>query len=216
MFFEIYDKMVGLAEKYSDTVKKVTPSEFTSIIRRQFVGADFLFKTIKDPAVELDMIVIAGSYDPVEDSLGEPSIEICICYNPDQKFYFTNLMDWESLCFDISECICHEGIHQLQFRKHRSQREFSMKLEEINPAHDPDYLSNDLEIDAYGFSIAAESVMYGQHFTACSMYKVYEQTFDNQPMVMAKLEQNIVKYLKYLEITYEKSSPRVSTRIRYR
>ena len=216
MFFEIYDRVVALAEKYSGKAKKVTPSEFTNIIRRQFAGADFLFRTVKDPAVELDMIVIAGSYDPMSDSLGDPSIEICLCYNPDQKYYFTQLIDWEKLCFDFAECVCHEGIHQLQYRKHRSQKEFTNKLEDLDPAYDPDYLSNDLEIDAYGFSIAAESVVYGQHFTQCSMYKVYSDTFDNQPTIMAKLEEQILKYLKYLEITYEKSSTRVATRIRYR
>lgn len=216
MFFEIYDRVVVLAEKYGGQTKKVTPSEFTNIIRRQFAGADFLFKTIKDPAVELDMVIVAGSYDPMADSMGDPSIEICLCYNPDQKYYFTNLIDWEKLCFDVAECLCHEGIHQMQYRKQRSQKDFNVKLEDLDPTHDPDYLSNDLEIDAYGFSIAAESVMYAKHFSECSMYKVYEATFDNQPMVMVKLEEQILKYLKYLEITYEKSPTRIATRIRYR
>lgn len=216
MFFEIYDRVAKVPEKYSGPDKKFTPSEFTTIIRRQFAGADFVFKTIKDDAVDPDMIVIAGSYDPMEDSIGEPSIEICLCYCPGQKYYFIDLIDWEKLCFDIAECICHEGIHQLQYRKQRSQREFIMKLDDVNVHHDPDYLSNDLEIEAYGFSIAAESVMYAQHFTECMMYKIYEKTFDKQPMVMAKLEQQILKYLKFLEMTYEKSTPRVVGRIRYR
>lgn len=216
MFFEIYDRVARVAEKYSGPGKKFTPSEFTNLIRRQFAGADFVFKTMKDDAVDPDMIVVAGSYDPMEDSIGEPSIEICLCYCPGQRYYFIDLIDWEKLCFDLAECICHEGIHQLQYRKQRSQRDFIMKLDDIDVHHDPDYLSNDLEIEAYGFSIAAESVMYGVHFTECSMYQIYEKTFDKYPMVMAKLEQQILKYLKFLEITYEKSSPRVATRIRYR
>lgn len=216
MFFEIYDRVARIAEKYSGPDKKFTPSEFTTLVRRQFAGADFVFKTVKDDAVDPDMIVVAGSYDPMEDSMGEPSIEICLCYCPGQKYYFINLIDWEKLCFDLAECICHEGIHQLQYRKQRSQREFIMKLDDVNVHHDPDYLSNDLEIEAYGFSIAAESVMFAKHYTGCSMYKIYEKTFDKQPTVMAKLEQQILKYLKYLEITYEKSAPRVATRIRYR
>jgi len=215
MFFEIYDRVARLADKYSGPDKKFTPSEFTNLIRRQFAGADFVFKTVKDEAVDPDMIVVAGSYDPMEDSIGEPSIEVCLCYCPGQKYYFINLIDWEKLCFDIAECMCHEGIHQLQYRKQRSQREFVMKLDGINIHHDPDYLSNDLEIEAYGFSIAAESVMFGQHFSECTMYKVYEKTFDKQPTVMVKLEQHILKYLKFLELTYEKSSPRIA-RIRYR
>lgn len=217
MFFEIYDRVARVAEKHSGPGKKFTPSEFTNLIRRQFAGADFVFKTIKDPAVDPDMIIVAGSYDPMEDSLGDPSIELALCYCPGQKYYFIDLIDWEKLCFDIAECLCHEGIHQIQYRKQRSQREFTAKLEETDVHHDPEYLANDLELEAYGFSIAAESVMFMQHFTQCSMYKVYERTFDNAPTIMSKLEQHILKYLKYLEMTYDQASASVrTTRIRYR
>lgn len=217
MFYEIYDRVERVAEKYGGPGKKFTPSEFTNLIRRQFTGADFVFKTIKDPGVDPDMIVVAGSYDPMEDSLGEPSIEICLCYCPGQKYYFIDLIDWDRLCFDIAECMCHEGIHQIQYRKQRNQREFTIKLEDLDVHHDPDYLSNDLELEAYGFSIAAESVTFGQHYTHCSMYKVYEKTFDDHPMIMAKLDQHILKYLKYLEMTYEQAPDTIrTTRIRYR
>lgn len=217
MFFEIYNRVARVAEKYGGPDKKFTPSEFTTLIRRQFAGADFVFKTVKDPVVDPDMIVVAGSYDPMADSLGEPSIEIALCYCPGQKYYFIDLINWERLCFDIAECMCHEGIHQIQYRKQRNQREFTNKLEDIDVNHDPDYLSNDLEIDAYGFSIAAESVTFMQHFTQCSMYKVYERTFDGNHMIMSKLEQHILKYLKYLEMTYDQASESVrTTRIRYR
>lgn len=215
MFFEMYDRIVSLAEKYPE--HRITPSELTTKLRRLFPATEFAFRTEKDPGVFPDMIVVGGSYDPLEDAFGNPSIEIVLCYCPGQKNYFTQLIDWEKLAFDIAECICHEKIHQYQFRNQQTGDDYISDVEDRDTKHEQEYLGSDIEIDAYGFSIAAESVMYGQHYTECEMYKVYQKTFTRDPRIIVQLEQNILKYLQYLEINYERTNkaPRVA-RIKYR
>ena len=62
------------------------------------------------------------------------------------------------------------------------------------------YLGHDEEIDAYGFSIAAESVTFNKPYNMCTMYHVYKHTFDTDRSVVVKLEQEIVKYLEQLKL----------------
>lgn len=215
MFFEMYDSIIKVAEKNPEG--RVTPSELTRKLRKQFPATEFVFRTVKDDAVSPDMIVVGGTYDPIEDAYGNPAIEVALCYCPDQQYYFYQLIDWEKLAFDIAECVCHEKIHQFQHRNQEVGNEYVSDIEDQDTRAEQEYLGNDIEIDAYGFSIAAESVMYGQHYTECSMYKVYKKTFVRDPRIIVQLEQNILKYLKYLEINYERAarSTRVA-RIRYR
>lgn len=207
MFFEIYNRMLAVGDYYDN--HQLSASEITRIIRRQFPATDFIFRTQRDSSVDPDMIVIAGIYDPYDDGQDLPSVEITLCYHPDQQVYFTQLIDWESLAFDLAECICHELIHRQQ---HRSKQTFSSYISKItdNPelANEQEYLGDGAELDAYGFSIAAESIVRGCPYNECVMYGIYKNTFDNDKIVVTKLEKEIEKYLKQLELNNEQIEPR--------
>ena len=192
MFFEIRNRLLGLKERYSNRIFKA--SDFTKLIRRQFPAADFSFRTDRDYAVDPDMIVVAGLYDCYNDSQFLPHTEITLCFHPEQETYFGNIIDWEQISFDIAECVGHELVHRQQYANKEPLSEYH--------SNDPDqvYLGHEEEIDAYGFSIAAESITFNKPYSECAMYQAYQRTFDNDHSVVVKLEKQIIKYLKELEL----------------
>lgn len=207
MFFEIHSRILDIGDSLQG--RRYTASEFTKLIRRQFPATDFLFRTHRDPAVSPDMIVVAGIYDCFNDSQDLPSVEITLCYHPEQKYFFSDLIDWETLAFDLAECICHELIHRQQYRSRQKFKAYESKLPEGNPLiSEQEYLGDGAELDAYGFSIAAESIVRGCIPQECVMYGVYQTTFDNDKSVIVKLEQEIQKYLNLLELNNEQNEPK--------
>jgi len=187
MFLKIRNQVLALKERYTD--RSFTAADFTKLIRRQFSSTDFSFRTHRDAMVDVDMIVVSGLYDRYET----PGIEITLVYRPDQELYFTNLLDWDRFSFDLAECMGHELVHKSQ-RKNKNLKPY------ISDNEDQAYLGDESEIDAYGFSIAAESMTYNKPFTECAMYKIYQNTFDNDRSVVLKLEKQIVKYLNGQEL----------------
>lgn len=198
MFYTIRNRLLNLKERYAN--RSFTAGEFTKIIRRQFPAADFSFRTHKDYAVDPDMVVVAGIYDCYNDSEHLPYIEITLCYHPEQETYFGNLIDWDQLSFDIAECVGHELIHRKQYKTKQKLKEY--------PSDNADqaYLGHEEEIDAYGFSIAAESIIYNKPIYQCAMYQAYQNTFDKDRSVVLKLEQQIIKYLRELELENEQTN----------
>jgi hypothetical protein len=203
MFFETFDRLIELGEFFKG--RQYSASELTRLIRRQFPATDFSFKTRRDSAVDPDMIVVAGMYDCYNDTQDLPSVEITLCYHPDQKWYFTDLIDWESLAFDLAECVCHELIHRQQFRSKQKFKPYESKVTDMHLQSEQEYLGDGAELDAYGFSIAAESIVRGCPYQDCVMYGVYKSTFDNDPLVVVKLEKEIQKYLNLLELNNEQN-----------
>lgn len=198
MFFETYLSLKLLGERCKKNPRKVTASEFTSMIRRQFPAADFSFVTERSTLADPDMVVVSGTYDSDSDDEMLPAIEIILHYRPDQKFYYTHLFDWDHLAFDLAECAYHEMIHRDQYRDGIELAEYRSTTDNFLLVEDQEYLGWEGEIEAYGFSIAAEAAIRGLEFDQCTMTKVYKETFDNDPKVLLKLEQQFIKYLERL------------------
>jgi hypothetical protein len=205
MFFQIYDRLLSLEEKYS--TRTFTPSDFTKIIRRQFPAADFSFRTQRDYAVDPDMVLVAGIYDCYNDAQGLPHTEISLCYHPKQNLYIGSTLNWKQISFDIAECIGHELIHRVQYQQRIKLKPYVSKHTDEQIANEQEYLGSEEELDAYGFSIAAESIVFSKDYHDCKMYQVYVTTFDNDHSVVVKLEKEIVKYIIQLEHQYEQVSP---------
>lgn len=193
MFFENYKRLLQLGEYYKTSNRSVSACDMTKIIRRQFPAADYSFRTHRDPAVDPDMIVVSGFYDCYNDAQNLPHTEITLCYYPEQTLYFPKLLDWSRLSFDIAECIGHEAVHRRQWRRKEPLVPYASDNRE------QEYLGDEAEIDAYGFSIAAEIAVYRCHYTECAMYRVYVEVFDKDHSVVLKLQNKISKYLIQLE-----------------
>jgi hypothetical protein len=192
MIFQFRNRLLALEERYKN--RSFSASEFTKLIRRQFPAADFSFRTHRDYAVDPDMILVSGLYDCYNEAQGSPAIEITLSYHPEQDTYFGQLINWDSVSFDIAECIGHELVHQRQHKKKTKLAHYASDDSE------KEYLGDESEIDAYGFSIALESVIYDKNYTECSMYRVYQRIFDTDHSVIVKLEKQIIKYLKEMEL----------------
>jgi hypothetical protein len=147
------------------------------------------------------MVIVAGLYDCYNDANHLPHTEITLCYHPEQELYFGHLLNWEQLTFDIAECIGHEHVHRQQYQKRKKSTQY------VSDIDDQTYLGESAEIEAYGFSIAAEAVAFDRQYHECAMYQIYTKTFDIDHSVIVKLEKQIVKYLKELELEHEQSHP---------
>lgn len=193
LFSSTYQKLLTLGERVKG--RNYTASNFTRLIRRQFPATDFSFRTQRDYAVDPDSVIVAGYYDPWDDSEMLPCISVTLCYHPEQDLYFVDLLNWQQFSFDLAECIGHELVHQDQTRNGRKP-----KLKPyISDNADRAYLGSEDEIEAYGFSIAAECSVFGKTPDQTPMWQAYLTTFDNDAQVLLKLKQQVQQYLTRME-----------------
>jgi hypothetical protein len=197
MFYNTYSRLLSVGEFYKTKTRSFTASELTKIIRRQFPATDFSFKTHRDYAVDPDMIVVAGYYDCYDDAQGLPHTLITLCYHPEQDTFFPHLLDWQRISFDIAECVGHELVHRAQFKGGKRTKRYQSEDQ------DQAYLGDEAEIEAYGFSIAIDSLVNKVPVTECAMYQVYKDTFASDLSVIVKLQKHISKYIEQLERDYE-------------
>jgi hypothetical protein len=198
MFFETRNRLLALKHECGN--REFTAGTFTKIIRKQFSAKDYIFRTEKSYAVDLNSIISGGLYDSENDIQGEPHTEIILYYHPEQMTFKSTDLDWDFLSFNIAECIAHEQIHRDQFHNNTKLFEYNSNIVDESKRIDQNYLGHDEEIEAYGFSIAAESAVFDRHYSMTNMYFVYRNTFDTDHSVVVKLEKQIVKYLEQLKL----------------
>lgn len=197
VFADAHRKLKALGERIKG--RSYSASELTKLVRRQFPVTDFVFITYRDYAVDPDMVVVAGLYDSNSEFL--PSITVTMCYHPEQQTYFMDLLNWEQLSFDLAECIGHELVHRDQFKHKRkpSLKQYHSTHTDPKVNGEQEYLGSEDEIEAYGFSIAAEMHVFSKPAHECVMYSVYQETFDTDTSIVLKLETQIEQYKKLLE-----------------
>lgn len=189
MFFSIIEKIQKLGK--GATNQHYTVSGFSALIRSQFKTTDFIIKTHRSDAVDHDMIVVSGYYDPEAEQDGDPHTEIILNYNTQQTNIASSKVHWDKLAFDLAECVGHEMVHRKQ------------GIRCLSSDNEPEYYSSPAEIEAYGFSIAAESFVFKRPITECSIYQLYAQLFDKRQDIMLLLNDYISKYSIHLETNNE-------------
>lgn len=205
MFFGQYEKLRQLGPRYIGS--SFTPAEITALIRRQINQLDVRVFTRRDQAVSMDHIAIGGVYDHDCDDHGEPCIELYATYHPAQVKCVWSRLDWDRVSFDLAEALGHELVHQQQHYRGRSSKEYSSTLPENHPDHeDQCYLGSAKEIEAYGFTIAAELICYHNgdmdqlYQSDIVMWNAYCQIFANNQSVVLKLREQVIKYLNKLKV----------------
>jgi hypothetical protein len=197
MFFRLCSQLLELEPR--SRLTEFTASKFTQLIRRQFSADDYIIKTDRSYAVDFNSVIVSGLYDGSLDDQHLPHTEITLYYHPHQLPFRIHEMNWRRVVFDIAECVGHEHIHRIQHRNKTVLNEYISTATDPKLYQDQTYLGHDEELDAYGFSIAAESIVFSVPYVECEMYKIYEQTFDTDINVIVKLQKNIVKYIEQLE-----------------
>jgi hypothetical protein len=198
----LYQEFMTFGETVKD--RKYTPAQFTAVVRK-FIGTpDIMVKTHKDANVDKNQIVIAGCYDPEEDELNFASITIYVTYNPIQKKIYARDIDWQQLCIDILEVSGHESVHQRQYRFRGFESAPSMFIsltEDEQRRFEQEYLGNEDEIEAYGYSIATEVFLKTsprrittKHISKSAMFKAYINAFGYDHKVTGMLLAYILKY----------------------
>lgn len=201
-FYRTHNRMLQLGNRLQG--RHYTASELTKNIRRQFDTMHYIVRTNRDYAVDPDSVVVSGLYDSHNDRAKLPAMELTLSYHPEQALFYVDQINWPQLAFDIAECTGHELVHKMQSRKrNRPGQEYASASLDPKRQADQEYLGTDDEIEAYGFSIAAESHMLNRAFTECAMYLVYQETFDNDAGVILKLQQQVEVYKKQLESVNE-------------
>ena len=201
MYTVVYDRLQKLKQRVAG--RSYTASQFTNLLRRQLSRqTTFVFKTHRDYAVDPDSIIVSGLFDCYDYDNKLPSITITLSYHPEQDTYFVDTLNWEQLAFDLAECVGHEMVHMHQHVFGRAPALKKYKSSDEEQA----YLGGDDEIEAYGFSIAAEQHAFNKPLQECVMYGVYCRTFEADTKVVYKLEQQVQQYHKELGEIYEQTN----------
>ena len=205
----------------------ITPGQLTAVFRQAIKNPLVKVTTQRHSFVDIDQVCVGGNYDADEDQAHGLCVEVNLLYHPDQQHLVLDQTQWRRLCFDVAECVGHEFVHRAQAkrRRYRAIREYTSRVHCPHKKEEQEYLGTKEEIEAYGFSIAAElSAMHGA-FSIDSpeledivMWRVYSSTFDTDQSVVLKLRQQISKYLCRLEADYhdQQNSKRPRSRSRSR
>ena len=203
-FLEAYNRLLAVGERLSG--RNFTASELTKQIRRQFPVSEYIFVTNRDYSVDPDTVIVSGIFDVTEELDYLPSIEVMLSYHPDQKTYFIDLLNWKQFAFDVAECIGHEMVHKdICCNQTTASLPYISKVTDERKRDEQEYLGVEDEIQAYAFSIAAESEVFKKPFTECVMYGVYRETFDNDNSVIMLLEHHLQTYLTQLGFLNEQT-----------
>jgi len=221
MLFDEYEKLKQLESRYAGS--SWTPAEITALVRKQISNPDIKIFTRRDHAVSMDHIAIGGVYDHDCDDQGEPCIELYMTYHPDQVRCEWGKMDWNRVSFDLAEALGHELVHKEQHRRRTASREYPSTLPKNHPDHDDQsYLGDTKEIEAYGFTIAAELICYHDgdidllEQSGIVMWNTYCQVFAQDQSVVLKLREQVVKYLHKLKVVQNVQTNTSTTRTRSR
>jgi hypothetical protein len=189
----------------------ITPSETTAHLRFAVNISGVRLITKRSLQVDPDQVIVHGYYDYDNDMCGEDHIFVSLAYNWNQLHICLDKLPWQRLCFDVAECVGHELVHRTQARRRdfKSGRQYKSQDLDTVLRKEQEYLGAADEIEAYGFSIAAEmAAMHGvfdaDHLVKqdLDMYRVYSGTFIHDQSVILKLEKQISKYLRRLEADY--------------
>jgi hypothetical protein len=197
----MFQRTLGKVTRTLNSLKdrEYQPGEITQKIRKQFPATDFLFYTRKSDKIDVNQVVVSGYYDAGLDTERDPCVEIELNYALNLTVDVGTL-DRAQLAFDIAECVHHELVHRDQNRHPRQKLKISKQLLELSDEHA--YLGEADEIEAYGFSIAAEMYTFKMAMHQCSMYMIYNSLFTGSA-VMTNLEKHVKKYFKILELENE-------------
>jgi hypothetical protein len=212
MFFESLQRIKSIATRHSG--KTYTPKGLTHLIRCQFQDSKLKFYTFKNEKIKTGQWWIGGAYDLVDDQDDKPCIHIFMSYNPRQKQFKIDDLDWNNFAFHVADVVTHEYLHQYYCRKRdyqfgRGYRTARMGDYDRNMQ---DYLGCEDELLAYGFSCAAEMIVYNRPFEKTRVHRLYKKHFRQDPKVVLQLKKQSSKYIKQLERMYEQGSPRTTRR----
>lgn len=187
----------------------IQTTELTDIIRKGIKLPQVRLYTRRSPGVDLGCVSVGGIYDAEDDKEGDPCIEISIIYHPDQQHIDTSKLNWHRLCLEVAECVGHEFVHRDQHKRKKKVRKYKSRDLDPSKREEQEYMGSSDEIEAYGFSIASELAEMHKCFELdmlkleqVFMYKVYSSTFDTDQSVVLKLQKQISKYLRRLEVEY--------------
>lgn len=186
----------------------LSPAEITALFRKGISNNKVRIRTCRTNVADTDQILVGGLYDEYDDREGLPCIEIGLYFNQDVQHIDTSCIDWYRLCFDVAETFGHELVHRDQaHRSRKTKRKYAGRGVKNQINEEQEYLGNPDEIEAYGFSIAAEMmVIHGvtdiddPDVQSIVMYSTYQLAFGQDQSVLLKLRKQILKYLHRLEV----------------
>ncbi len=186
----------------------LSPAEITALFRKGITDNKVRIRTHRTNVADTDQVLVGGLYDEYDDREELPCIEICLYFNQDVQHIDTSCIDWYRLCFDVAETLGHELVHRDQaHRQRKTKRKYVGRCPKNQLNEEQEYLGSNDEIEAYGFSIAAEMlVMHGitdiddPEVQSIVMYATYQHAFSQDQSVLLKLRKQILKYLHRLEV----------------
>lgn len=189
---------------------QTTPVLLTSMMRRRINHTDINLRRSTDASVDYNTVVISGSHDSTAQDQQDASIEIIMHFHPAQHTLHYSELDWPQLALDLAECVGHELVHRSQHvRKKKKLKAYASEHRDPVIKRHQEYLGHEQEIEAYGFSIAAQLAAGHSCFefdphTAqqVDMYNMYTDVFDHDQSIVLQLHTQISKYLRRLEITH--------------
>ena len=202
MQFDLRERLLALESRYRDS--RFVPSEITALVRNCVRDTNVRVATRRSNKVDLGQVVPGGAYDSEDDAEDLACIHLDLLYHPDQQHLQLKDVHWDRVSFEICEVIGHEYVHRDQNRRRVRNHAYTGTLaEDASLRQDQQYYGESHEVEAYGYSIAAEIMCYYNGDADCAVlsetYQMYNRLFAADQSVIIKLNQFISKYLDKLK-----------------
>ena len=207
----MYQLMQKLLQAKPHLGTVLTTSQITAVVRKVVGSNHIRVISQRSDVVDHNMICVGGFFDSEAEWDKECSIELVLYYHPLQQHMDPAHLDWERLAFEVAETLGHEQVHKDQ--SHRRRKRIRGYVSKGKSRAEKEYLGNEDEIEAYGYSIAAEMLfrlnitdMDDFRMGEIAVWNEYQELFADDQSVLLKLRRNISKYLRRLEINNEQSN----------
>jgi hypothetical protein len=212
MFFKALERIKSIGVRHAG--KQYTPEGLTHLIRMQFRDPKLVFSTERDSRVESGNFWIKGEYRPADDEQDEPCIYITLTYPSRKRVSYISKTDWDSMGFHIADVVTHEYLHQYYCRQrgYRHGRGYRAKTTLRYSESMQDYLGCEDEIQAHGFNVASEMLVYNRPMEKTKTYRLYQRHFRQDQKVVLQLKRQASKYIKQWEQNHEQSNTRTRSR----
>lgn len=209
MFFEALRRVQSIAHRHRG--KTYTPTGITRLIRSQFRDPRLRFRTLKNSKVETGNWWIGGQYDVIDDQEDRACIHINLTFNPKQRRMNIDSFDWDNLAFHVADVVTHEYLHQYYVRRRGYKFGLGYRRQSMDHHYTDsmkNYLGCEDEILAFGFSAAAEMLVYNRTFDKTKVARMYSRHFKQDQKVVLQLKRQAIKYINRWEQSNEQVSPR--------
>lgn len=148
LIIKSFDRFIG---------EETSPRVLANHIKK-IAGQETIITVDRNPQVDTNDIILNAYYDPEEDEDGNKPFEVCLLFNPSDKYIKMDKENMREFAGRLIEYLEHEMIHRAQYRSrnYKANRMYRSLAKDPAIKEKQEYLGDSDEVEAYAANLARE------------------------------------------------------------